>query len=130
MGDERVDHLLGVVPGGPRVPQTERRHPVGVDVLGGPLQLGEGRDGTPARIGLLVVDLEQERFVRLDDEGSVHARPFAVRVRLGREIALLAKYTSLLPRGTDVRRARSAPPDAGQADSSASSATPVMRCRG
>jgi hypothetical protein len=29
-----VDDLLGVVPGGARVPQTERRQPVGVDVLG------------------------------------------------------------------------------------------------
>ena len=39
-----VDHLLGVVPGGPRVPQAQRGQPVGVHVLGRALQLGERRD--------------------------------------------------------------------------------------
>ena len=71
--DERVDDLLGVVPGGAGVPQAERGHPVGVDVLGRPLQLREGRDGTTAGVGLLVVDLEEQRLVALDDEWSVHA---------------------------------------------------------
>ena len=33
VGEQRVDDLLGVVPGGPRVPQPQRRQPVGVDVL-------------------------------------------------------------------------------------------------
>lgn len=42
---QRVHDLLGVVPGGPRVPQSQRRHPVRMDVLGRPLQLGKGRDG-------------------------------------------------------------------------------------
>jgi hypothetical protein len=76
---ERVHDLLGVVPGGAGVPQAERGHPVGVDVLGGALQLGERRDGAAARLGLLVVDLEQERLVALDDERSVHA-PGSFRV--------------------------------------------------
>ena len=31
--EQRVDHALGVVPGGPRVPQPQRRQPVGVHVL-------------------------------------------------------------------------------------------------
>ena len=43
-----VDDLLGVVAGGARVPQAERREPVGVDVLGGALELGERRDGRGA----------------------------------------------------------------------------------
>ena len=38
---ERVDHLLRVVPGSPGVPQPEESEPVNVDVLGSALQLGE-----------------------------------------------------------------------------------------
>ncbi|RPK61041.1 hypothetical protein EES43_16135 [Streptomyces sp. ADI96-02] len=75
--DERVDDLLGVVPGGAGVPQPERGDPVGVDVLGRTLQLGEGRDDTTAGVRQLVVDFEEQRLVALDDEGSGHAlRPF------------------------------------------------------
>ena len=68
---QRVDDLLGVVAGGPGVPQPERGQPVGVDVLGRPLELGERRDRLAAVGGALVVDLEQQRLVGLDDEGSV-----------------------------------------------------------
>ena len=68
---QRVDDLLGVVAGGARVPQPERREPVGVDVLRRPLELGERRDRLAAVGGLLVVDLEQQRLVALDDQGSV-----------------------------------------------------------
>ena len=69
--DERIAHLLGIMAGGAGVPQCERGDPVGVDVLGGALELGEGRDGL-ARLGRRrVVDLEQEGLVRLDDEGAV-----------------------------------------------------------
>ncbi len=74
--DERVDDLLGVVPRGPGVPQAERGDPVRVDVLGGPLELGEGGDGPARGTGELVVDLEEECFVALDDERPVHKRPF------------------------------------------------------
>lgn len=62
--DERVDDLLGVVPSGPGVPQAERGDPVGVDVFGRSLQLGEGRDGPPRLLRALVVDLEQQRLCR------------------------------------------------------------------
>ena len=65
--DERVDDLLGVVARRPRVPQAQRGHPVGVDVLGGPLQFCEGCDGPAAVAGLLVVDLEEQGLVGLDD---------------------------------------------------------------
>ncbi|CAM5299286.1 hypothetical protein STANM309S_04288 [Streptomyces tanashiensis] len=75
--DERVDDLLGVVPGGPRVPQTQRRHPVGVDVLRRPLQLGERRDGPTAGLGELVVDLQEQRLVALDDEWPIHVRSWS-----------------------------------------------------
>ena len=68
---QRVDHLLGVVAGGAGVPEPERRQPVGVDVLRRPLELGERRDRLAAVRRALVVDLEQQRLVGLDDEGSV-----------------------------------------------------------
>ncbi|BFO22555.1 hypothetical protein SHKM778_89430 [Streptomyces sp. KM77-8] len=74
---QRVDDLLSVVSGRPRVPQAEQGHPVGVDVLGRPLQLGERRDDTTAVVGLLVIDLEKQSLVGLDDERTIHARlPF------------------------------------------------------
>ena len=73
---QRVDDLLGVVPGGPGVPQAERGQAIGVDVLRGALELGERRDGAAALVGVLVVDLEQEGLVGLDDQRSVgHAVP-------------------------------------------------------
>ena len=81
VGEQGVDDLLRVVPGGARVPQPERGEPVGVDVLGGPLQLRERRDRATRLLGLLVVDLEQDGLVRLDDEGAAsclgicHSRP-------------------------------------------------------
>ena len=86
---QRVDDLLGVVAGGPRVPEPERRQPVGVDVLGRALELGERRDRLAAVGGALVVDLEQQRLVGLDDQGpsssgAAHAvgrRPSAGRGR-------------------------------------------------
>ena len=69
--DQRVDHLLGVVPGGAGVPQRERRDPVGVDVLGGAFQLGERCDVGAGRRGIGVGDLQQQRLVGLDDQRSV-----------------------------------------------------------
>src|SRR5699024_86069 len=69
--DERGNDLFGVVACGARVPQPQGGEPVGVDVLRGALELGEGGDGAPrvARAG--VVDLEKERLVGLDDERTV-----------------------------------------------------------
>ena len=69
-----VDDLLGVVPGGARVPEPERGEPVGVDVLGRPLELRERRDRLAAVSGVGVVDLEQQGLVGLDDERSVGSR--------------------------------------------------------
>ena len=69
--DQGVDHLLGVVPGGARVPQRERGDAVGVDVLGRTLEFGERGDGGAGLRGELVIHLEQERLVGLDDEWSV-----------------------------------------------------------
>ena len=69
--DQGVDDLLGVVPGGARVPQAQRGDPVGVDVLGGALELGERGDGPAGLLGARVVDLEQQRLVALDDQRSI-----------------------------------------------------------
>ena len=44
VANQRVDDLLGIVTGRPRVPQPQRRQPVGVDVLGRALEFGERRD--------------------------------------------------------------------------------------
>ena len=74
VGEQRVDHLLGVDPRRAGVPQPERGEPVGVDVLGRPLQLGERRDRPPARRRVGVVDLEQQGPVGLDDQGAVGHR--------------------------------------------------------
>ena len=49
VGEQGVDDLLGVVAGGAGVPQAERGEAVGVDVLGGALELGERRDRAAAR---------------------------------------------------------------------------------
>ena len=69
--DERVDDLLGVVPGGPRVPQRQRGDAVGVDVLGGAFELREGSDRRAGLRSGRMVDLEQQGLVGLDDQGPV-----------------------------------------------------------
>ena len=69
--EQDVDDLLGVVPGGARVPQAQRRQAVGVHVLRGALQLRERGDRATAGLRLVVVDLEQERLVALHDQGAV-----------------------------------------------------------
>ena len=68
---QHVDHLLRVVTGGARVPQPQRRQPVGVDVLRTALELRKRRDRLPARVRLLMVDLEQQSLVRLDNQGAI-----------------------------------------------------------
>ena len=82
VGDERVDDRLRVQARGARVPQGQRRDPVGVDVLGGALQLGEGGDGAAGLPGLGVGDLQENGLVGLDDERAVGGRG-----RRGRRIA-------------------------------------------
>ena len=69
--EQDVDHLLGVMAGGPGVPESERRQPVGVHVLGGAFQLGKRCDGPTCSHGVGVVDLEEECLVALNDQGSV-----------------------------------------------------------
>src|SRR5690606_13624663 len=49
----------------------ERRHAVGVDVLGRPFELGERGDLLAAGVGQRVVDLQPQRLVGLDDERTV-----------------------------------------------------------
>jgi hypothetical protein len=71
VGQQRVDDLLGVVPGSARVPESERGQPVGVHVLGGALELRERCDGLAALTAEVVVDLEQQGLVGLDDQGAV-----------------------------------------------------------
>ena len=58
-------------PGGSCVPEAQRGHPVGVDVLGGALELGERGDRPPRLLGARVVDLQQQRLVALDDQRAV-----------------------------------------------------------
>ena len=75
--EQDVDDLLGVVAGGPCVPQRQRRHPVGVHVLRCALELRERRDRPSARSAVGMVDLEQQRAVGLDDERAVgHRSPW------------------------------------------------------
>ena len=70
VGDQYVDHLLGVVPGGACVPQRQRRDAVGVHVLGRALEFGERGQRLAGVVGLVVVDLQQHGLVGLDDQRS------------------------------------------------------------
>ena len=69
--DESVDHLLGVMARGAGVPQRQGSDAVGVDVFGCAFEFRERCDRGPRGVGLLVVDLEQDRLVRLDDQRAV-----------------------------------------------------------
>ena len=82
VGDEGVDDRLRVQARGARVPQGQRRDPVGVDVLRGALQLGEGGDGAAGLTGPGVGDLQEDGLVGLDDERAVGGRR-----RRGRRVA-------------------------------------------
>ena len=68
---QRLEHLVGIVPGGARVPESETGDPVGVDVLGRALELGEHREIVAGVLGVRVGDLEQHGAVALDDQGSI-----------------------------------------------------------
>ncbi len=69
-----VDDLLRVVTGSASVPQAERRHPIGVDVLGGAFQFGKRRDGAAGGFCLRMIDFEQQGLVALDDQRAVGHR--------------------------------------------------------
>ena len=66
-----MDDGFGVQTGGPCVPQRQWSDPIGVDVLGRALQLGEGRDGAAGVVGAGAGHLQEDRLVGLDDEGAV-----------------------------------------------------------
>ena len=68
VGEQRVHDLLGIVTGGPRIPQPQRGQPIGVDVLRCSLQLGERCDRDPAGVRRLMIDFEQQGSVGLHDE--------------------------------------------------------------
>ena len=61
----------GRVPGGAGVPEPQPRDAVGVDVLGGALQLGEDRELVAGVVGVGMRDLEQHGAVALHDQGAV-----------------------------------------------------------
>ena len=68
---ERAEHVLGVVPGGPCVPQAESGDAIGVHVLGCAFELGEDREVVPRVLRERVRDLEEHGAVALHDEGAV-----------------------------------------------------------
>ena len=76
---ERREHVGRGVAGGARVPQAEARDAVGVDVLGGTLQLGEDGQVVPGILGVGVGDLEQHGAVALHDERTVGGHPSSLR---------------------------------------------------
>ena len=94
---EGVDHLFGVVAGGAGVPQPEIGQPVGVNVLGRPFELGEGRDVGPARRRLRVVDFEQQRPVGLDDERTVGHKASSSSSVITRAHAILLSVNVRVP---------------------------------
>src|SRR5262249_54587102 len=65
---QHVEHLVGGHPRGGGVPQRQRRQPVGVDVLGALLQLGERGEGV-AGLGVpRVVHLHQNGAIPLNNQ--------------------------------------------------------------
>ena len=72
VGDQRMHDLLGVMACSAGVPQPQRRDAVGMDVLRGALELGERGNVAPRRLGVGVVDLQQESLVGLDDQWAIH----------------------------------------------------------
>ena len=70
---EGARHGIGVDSGRSRIPERQRREPVGVDVLGALLELGKQHETRPRRFGAGTVHIEEHRSVALDDEGLVLA---------------------------------------------------------
>ena len=60
-----------------RVPEPQAGNPIGVDVLGGPLQLCKDSEGMSGIVGVRMSDLEKDRLVALDNEATVriHSPP-------------------------------------------------------
>ena len=131
---QRVDHLLGVMPGGTGVPQRERGDPVGVHMLRRALQLGKRRDRRPRLSRARMVDLQQEGLVRLHDQRAVHHASTvqaAADEACGRRPSLW--MNGRMHRGGHRRRwagrQRGASAPAGaEPKVSSTSATPVTRC--
>ena len=85
VSNERVDDLLGVVASGAGVPQPERGHAIGMDVLRRAFELCERGDGR-TRIGReRMVDLEEQRLVGLDNKWAIcHERAPITRTQQDR----------------------------------------------
>ena len=65
---EDVDHLLRVVTGGAGIPQRQRGDAVGVHMFGSTFELRERCQRRACRIRLRIIDLQQHRLIRLDDQ--------------------------------------------------------------
>ncbi len=68
---KRGEHVVGVVAGGARVPQSEPGDAVRVDVLGGTFELREDGEFVARRFGVRVCDFQQHSPVALHDERTV-----------------------------------------------------------
>ena len=93
------EHVLGVVAGRARVPQSESGDAVGVDVLGGALELGEDREFVSRVFRVRMRDLEQHGAVALHDEGAVRHNGRVYRAPSTARVTADPSY-----RGTDSRR--------------------------
>jgi hypothetical protein len=101
VGQQRVDYLFRVVTGRAGVPQPEGRQPVCVNVLGCPFQLSERRNRDPARVGIRMINFEEQRTV-----GLHHERPWAVEGR--RHQRFLRWASDLSPLGVSLGESDSA----------------------
>ena len=68
---QHIHSLLRIEARRPRIPQRQRRDPVGVHVLRRALQLRERRQCCSRLAGLGVCNVEEDRLVRLHDERAV-----------------------------------------------------------
>ena len=76
---QRVNDLFGVVAGGSSIPQSQWGDAVGVDVLRGTLEFGEGCNFVTALLRQGVIDIKQQGLVALHNQGSFgHAHTCSV----------------------------------------------------
>ena len=102
---EHGQHAARIQPRRGGIPERERRQPIGVDVLGRLLQLGELRQRI-ARLGVeRMIHLQQYRAVALDDQSDW----WSVLARLvTRPTASLSEEVGRLVLDTSTRRASAA----------------------
>ena len=70
MREEGIDDPFRIETRSLRIPQPQVREPVGVDMLGRLLELRERRNRGARLLGRRVSDLEEDRFIRLNDESA------------------------------------------------------------